>query len=431
LNVIKFKRDTSFRNDLFTPESFAHPAKMDSQLLIWIVEKYTKPGETILDPMFGSGTAMLACMLGRNVIGIELEQKFVDMAKANWEKVRQRPQLGSTMGNCQILQGDARNLEGLLADKCVFSPPFAGSRIESDPDNKTERYGHYEHGGLKQEIPTSEGQIANLPYGQVDKIVTSPPYAEALDRDEHRVQDGRVSAMMDYSYTNTKQGKSDGQISQLPYGSIDSVITSPPYSDAQVPPHTAEGEARRLEIARQRGVSPDKVSYMDYTKKVDAVVTSPPYEGSLIGSDNPKYDTEEYRERMAKLPSGDYSTPGRARAIRRHESGYSINEENIGNLKSTSYLSAMLQVYQQCFCVLRPDGLMILITKNFIREQKEIRLDLDTIRLCEQAGFTFKERWYRELPAQSFWRIIYKKRYPTAPTLNFEDILVFGKARGY
>ena len=40
----KFKRDTAFRKQFFVPDSFAHPAKMDAQLLIWIVERYTKLG---------------------------------------------------------------------------------------------------------------------------------------------------------------------------------------------------------------------------------------------------------------------------------------------------------------------------------------------------------------------------------------------------
>ena len=54
--IITFKRDTSFRKQFFVPNSFAHPAKMDAQFLIWIVEHYTEAGETILDPMAGSGT---------------------------------------------------------------------------------------------------------------------------------------------------------------------------------------------------------------------------------------------------------------------------------------------------------------------------------------------------------------------------------------
>jgi DNA modification methylase len=87
----------------------------------------------------------------------------------------------------------------------------------------------------------------------------------------------------------------------------------------------------------------------------------------------------------------------------------------------------MLQVYQQCYRVLKPQGLMILVTKNFIRNKKVIRLDLDTIKLCEQAGFTFVHRRHHKLPSQSFWRIIYYQKYPDVPVIDKEDILVFRK----
>ncbi|KKM99450.1 hypothetical protein LCGC14_1147870 [marine sediment metagenome] len=176
MSEIRFKRDTAFRKTFFVPDSFAHPAKMDAQLLLWLVERYSKVGETILDPMAGSGTMMLACTLGRDVVLVELEDKFCKMMTDNWEEVRMRPQLGSVMGNCQIIQGDARQLEGL-----------------------------------------------------VDKIVTSPPYAEAESRNERSYQEGEVAHMMSRSYVKTKQGKSAGQISNLPYGQIDKIVTSPPY----------------------------------------------------------------------------------------------------------------------------------------------------------------------------------------------------------
>jgi len=100
---IKFKRDTAFRKQFFVPDSFAHPAKMDAQLLLWIVERYTQVGEAILDPMAGSGTTMLACTLGRNVLLVDLEEKFCKMMRDNWGLVKMRPQLGYQMGNCQII----------------------------------------------------------------------------------------------------------------------------------------------------------------------------------------------------------------------------------------------------------------------------------------------------------------------------------------
>ena len=70
---------------------------------------------------------------------------------------------------------------------------------------------------------------------------------------------------------------------------------------------------------------------------------------------------------------------------------------------------------------------MVLVTKNFIRNKQVIRLDEDTIKLCEQAGFGFVERHYRELPSQSFWRIIYHKKYPDVEKIEYEDVLVFRK----
>ena len=93
-----FPRDTAFRKQFFVPGSWAHPAKMDAQLLIKIVETYTKPGDLVLDCMAGSGTTMLACALGRDVVLVELEEKFCQMCRDNWEKVKMRPQLGYGMG---------------------------------------------------------------------------------------------------------------------------------------------------------------------------------------------------------------------------------------------------------------------------------------------------------------------------------------------
>jgi len=103
------------------------------------------------------------------------------------------------------------------------------------------------------------------------------------------------------------------------------------------------------------------------------------------------------------------------------------NPQNIGNLKEESYLQAMLLVYRQCYKILRPKGLMILIVKPFIREKKVIPLQEDTKSLCEKAGFSFVEEHYRILPSQSFWRILYHKKFPGVPLIDKEYVLVFKK----
>lgn len=103
---IIFKSDTRFRKRFFIPDSFTHPAKMDAQLLIWLVERYTRPGETILDPMAGSGTTMLACTVGRNVILVELEKlRSSTRAEREAEIVRTVKQLSPTQDSTQSREG--------------------------------------------------------------------------------------------------------------------------------------------------------------------------------------------------------------------------------------------------------------------------------------------------------------------------------------
>jgi len=266
---IKFKRDSALRNYLFTAESFKHPAKMDTQLLIWLVERYSKAGDLILDPMFGVGTTMLACTLGRHVIGIELESSFVTMAENNWVKVSQFPQLGNELGTCVIRQGDARQ-----ADYWQDAKP--------------------------------------------DLIITSPPYAEA---------------------------QSGGGIAQ-------------------------------------KGYNGSKHTPSDLLCKTT-------YMPENIGSD------------PANIQRLKYGTP---------------------------YLEAMKDIYKQCLEKLKISGIMILVTKNFVRDHQEIRLDLETIKICESVGFIFKERHYRKLSGVSLFRTIYQQKYPDAPVLDKEDILVFVKS---
>ncbi len=349
VSEICFPRDTGFRKERMTAESFSHPAKLDSQLLLWLVEKYTHEGETILDPMGGSGTALLACPLGRHVILVELEAKFVAMQEANWQKIQTwGPQMGYQMGSARIIHGDARELSGLLADSIITSPPYGD----------TLREGHHS--------PAADRLFLDKGLGTyTDAIVTSPPY------------EGSIQGKPGIDWSKMDGGKRD---------------------------MTKEG-AQATRIASLSG----------YT---DAVITSPPYADSVSRF----RDREGEQEHLREL--GIRSSPN---SMLNQESQYSGASDNIGNLKGESYLSAMKAVYAECFKVLKPGGIMVLILKNFIRNQQIVPLDLDTQKLCEVCGFLFLERHYRKLPGQSFWRILYRRKYPDAPVIDTEDVLVFRK----
>jgi DNA modification methylase len=64
-----------------------HPCPKPESLMRELVELFTDPGETILDPFMGSGTTLVAAKrLGRKAIGIELEEKYCAIAA---ERLRQ------------------------------------------------------------------------------------------------------------------------------------------------------------------------------------------------------------------------------------------------------------------------------------------------------------------------------------------------------
>jgi len=63
-------------------EKRVHPTQKPVALMEWVISKYTKSGETVLDPFMGSGTTGIACAnLGRKFIGVEKEKNFFDIAE--------------------------------------------------------------------------------------------------------------------------------------------------------------------------------------------------------------------------------------------------------------------------------------------------------------------------------------------------------------
>ena len=58
-----------------------HPTTKPLALMIALVQDFTQPGQVILDPYMGSGTTLRACKdMGRKAIGIEMEEKYCEMA---------------------------------------------------------------------------------------------------------------------------------------------------------------------------------------------------------------------------------------------------------------------------------------------------------------------------------------------------------------
>ncbi|MBE5820191.1 MAG: site-specific DNA-methyltransferase [Clostridiales bacterium] len=63
------------------PSKTIHPTEKPVELMKYLIETYTKPGETILDNCMGSGTVGIACLnSNRNFIGIEINENYYKLA---------------------------------------------------------------------------------------------------------------------------------------------------------------------------------------------------------------------------------------------------------------------------------------------------------------------------------------------------------------
>jgi hypothetical protein len=318
---------------------------MNMWLLEFLIKAFTKPGDTVLDPMAGSGsTSVVAAIHGRNAVQVELEKKFYEWM----EKARENVEKHSTLtvkGWIKNICGDARRLSELLSkntDVAITSPPYSEGIGHDSGENASEEYKErlmMQRRYTRQMV--CKGNIAKLPHGDVDVAITSPPYSstyvgggnpekrkERLVKAGHNPKDflgGKArNAVLKhydevdvcltsppYSESMTKKRKgytvfpelqhtrempqdsSDDNIANLPHGSIDLVLTSPPYADVEKRDRSRESwfnEDKERDkaggsVTIQKGYrgSPENIGNLSLGN-VDAVITSPPYGEAQEGS---------------------------------------------------------------------------------------------------------------------------------------------------
>lgn len=362
-----------------------HPAKMNTRLTEYLILELTKPGDLVLDPMSGTGqTGLVAALNSRDAVCVELEQKFHD-----WQlQVKKNLAVTQTFvskGSLTCIKGDARKLTNLLqtADCVVTSPPYSDMKKgKLDPEdwaNRMEKFGstpesrreRHTPGRLKGAQSMSEGysespdNIGNLAMGDIDAIITSPPYADAISK-----QGGETSQYLKPEVKGCKVGESS--------------VLMRKYSDE-------ENNIGNLKIG-----------------KIDAVITSPPYEKTV--KDHGK------SERATKINLEKNNTSSFAYNAE--------NPDNIGNKAKETYLEAMLQVYNEMFCILKVGGVAAVIVKPFIRNRTVIDLPYQTWLLMQKCGFKLIKVYKQRLDQQSFWRILYMQKNPDVPQIWHEWVLV-------
>ncbi len=105
-----------------------HPAKFPETMAQEFIEFFTKSGETVLDPMAGTGSTLVAALrAGRNAYGIELNPKYAEIARQIIAE--ERESLGASIANLksEIITGDAAQIAHYQLPTFAYvltSPPY-------------------------------------------------------------------------------------------------------------------------------------------------------------------------------------------------------------------------------------------------------------------------------------------------------------------
>jgi DNA modification methylase len=109
-----------------------HPAKFPETLAQEFIEFFTKRGQVVLDPMTGTGSALVGALrAGRHSYGVELNPAYAEIARQ--VVMEEKEALGSEVDGlkAQIINGDAARLTDLAAehelpaiDYVLTSPPY-------------------------------------------------------------------------------------------------------------------------------------------------------------------------------------------------------------------------------------------------------------------------------------------------------------------
>jgi DNA modification methylase len=140
-----------------------HPAKFPETLAQEFIEFFTKQGETVLDPMAGTGSTLVAALrAGRNSYGIELNPKYAEIAEQIIEE--ERKTLGGAVSSLRslMINGDAAHITNYQLPPINFvltSPPYWDMLHAKGAETQKKRRGSAELDVHYSDDPNDLGNI--------------------------------------------------------------------------------------------------------------------------------------------------------------------------------------------------------------------------------------------------------------------------------
>jgi hypothetical protein len=303
---------------------------------------------------------------------------------------------GDSRQLCEILEEKA---DCIVSSPPFQEAQTGGGIAQNGYHNEEMRKGVFDLVGKRSYMPDNQGKtngnLSAMKPGSADAVISSPPYQSktlhAGGIDQKAFKEPLRAGNNNQATTMKEYGITPGQLGAMKTGDVDCVISSPPYAESLKGDGTqsetaSESRAKRRTQGGSLGQSQRTQGYgsrqnlgnlkagdaatiinrqSSIVNQADCIVSSPPFQNSMVESGDPNY----------------------AHKFHGSQKDYGNSEGQLGQEKGETFWSAAKIIVEQCHKILKDGGVAIFVVKDFVRNKKRVDFCGDWRRLCESVGF--------------------------------------------
>lgn len=207
------------------------------------------------------------------------------------------------------------------------------------------------------------GQLGQMKEDSLTAMISSPPYASGTVHDGNGIDPSKLTGNPAGKHSQAfaqGYGKAEGQLAAMTEGNLDCLITSPPFAAAQtdgglaLPDATYQGDGQvfgKNHGYQNQGTTPGNLAALP-EGGIEAVVSSPPWEASAA--------TGTLRDSLRQ----ELAQNGHKPSASGESARYGASEHQIGNSTGSTFWSASREILSEVFALLKPGGDPVIDDEN-------------------------------------------------------------------